>query len=119
MNRLIKFNYGALNDSLEKQANNQGYTLGNKAEQLENYNDQIHVLWINNLLTDREKDKAIERLHKKVIEAIKSLGGKIMEEKLPIEISGFEKWRVSQGFTDCDDIDILKDIYEAMDDNDK
>lgn len=69
----IEFHYGALNDSLEKQANNQGYTLGDKAGQLEKYVDEIIDLWINNLLTDKEKDKSIERLHKKIIKAIKCI----------------------------------------------
>lgn len=69
----IEFHYGALNDSLEKQANNQGYTLGDKAGQLEKYVGEIIDLWINNILTDKEKDKSIERLHKKIIKSIKCI----------------------------------------------
>lgn len=71
----IEFHYGALNDSLENQANNQGYTLGDKAGQLEKYVDEIIDLWINELLTDKEKDKSIERLHKKIIKIIKHIKG--------------------------------------------
>lgn len=43
------------------------------------------------------------------------------EEKPQIKVSGFEQWIANQGFAARGDVDIdvLKNIYEAMDDNDK
>lgn len=43
------------------------------------------------------------------------------EEKPQIKVLGFEQWIANQGFAARGnvDIDVLKDIYEAMDDNDK
>lgn len=70
----IEFHYGILNNKLEEQANNQGYTLGSKANYLEKHCNQIYDLWIDNLLTGREKDKLIVRLNKRVIKSIKRIG---------------------------------------------
>lgn len=43
------------------------------------------------------------------------------EEKTQISISGFEKWRTNHGFAARGDVDmeVLQNIYEAMDSNDK
>ncbi len=45
----------------------------------------------------------------------------IKEEKPQIKVLGFEQWRANQGYAARGDVDIdvLKDIYEAMDDDDK
>lgn len=71
----IEFHYGILNNKLEEQANNQGCTLGSKAKHLEKHCNQIYDLWIDNLLTSREKDKLIRRLNKRVIKSIQRIGG--------------------------------------------
>ena len=71
--KLVKFGYGALEDSLEKQANDQGYTLGEQAEKFEKFKTEILDLWINGILTDNQSDKLIEKLHKQVIKSIEIL----------------------------------------------
>lgn len=71
--KIIGFQYGILSDSLEEQANSQGYTLEDQADSLEKYCTEIHDLWIGDILTDSQKDKAIERLHKKVLNSVKIL----------------------------------------------
>lgn len=71
--KLIKFGYGVLEDNLEKQANSQGYTLGERAEEFEKSKTEILDLWISGILTDSQSDKAIEKLHKQILKSIEIL----------------------------------------------
>lgn len=43
------------------------------------------------------------------------------EEKPQIKVSGFDQWLANQGFAARGDVDmdVLRDIYEAMDSDDK
>ncbi len=70
----VGFHYGAMHDPLEKQANNQGYTLGSEAERLEGILKHAIVLHITGMTTRTEHDKILRRLHKKVIEYLKVKG---------------------------------------------
>ncbi len=50
---------------------------------------------------------------------VKSFFGNVLSRKQQIKVSGFELWITIQGFATCGDVDVLRDIYEAMDDDDK
>lgn len=71
----IGFDYGALSDELEKQANDQGYTLGDKQELLEKLAFGLIINFIHGTLTYSAYQKALEKLHKMVMAAIKPLEG--------------------------------------------
>ena len=69
----VGFYYGALSDNLEKQANEQGYTLGKKAEELERCKEAIVTLMFGEILTDSQRDKAYQKLNKRVSKSLKPL----------------------------------------------
>lgn len=71
----IEIKYGALSDELEKQANDQGYTLGDKQELLEKLAFGLIINHIHGTLTDSAYQRALEKLHKMVMAAIKPLKG--------------------------------------------
>ena len=75
--KMVGFHYGALSDKLEKQANEQGYTLGKKAEELERCKDAIITLMFGEILTDSQRDKAYDKLHKRIIKALKPLKSEV------------------------------------------
>lgn len=72
---IIGFDYGALSDKLEKQANDQGYTLGDKQELFEKLAFGLIINHIHGTLTDSAYQRALEKLHKMVMAAIKPLEG--------------------------------------------
>jgi len=76
MAQQIGFGYGALCDSLEKQANEQGYTLGAKAEHFEKIKEAILKLTFAKVLTDSQIDMAYQKLHKQVVKALKPMEDK-------------------------------------------
>jgi hypothetical protein len=63
----INIRYGALSDSIEKQLNEQGFTLG---EQEEIINKLLHALTMCrfHLMTDSQYNVCLKKLHKKVME---------------------------------------------------
>lgn len=67
----INLNYGALSDPLEEQANKQGFTLGEKAGLFEKMAYGLVLNMIHGTLTDSQYEKAIQRLHNKVIKEVK------------------------------------------------
>lgn len=67
----INFNYGALSDPLEEQANEQGFTLGEKAELFEKMAYGLVLNMIHGTLTHSQYEKAIQKLHSKVIKEVK------------------------------------------------
>ena len=69
----VKFGYGALCNSLEEQANKQGFTLKDKAEGLEQAREAISVLMFKDVLTPSQVNKAVERLNKNVIKALEKI----------------------------------------------
>ena len=69
----VGFGYGALCDGLEKQANEQGYTLGEEAEKFEKRREAILTLTFGKILTDSQIDKAYQKLQKQVVKSLKPL----------------------------------------------
>lgn len=66
----ISFGYGASCDTLEKQANDQGYTLGEDAEKLEKLRLARLALIFGNVLTEAEMEKTAKRINAKAIKAL-------------------------------------------------
>ena len=60
-------------DDLEKQANEQGFTLGEKAELMEKFRNAINLLGIHSVLSETETNKAFQRLQKKVVKSLKRI----------------------------------------------
>lgn len=73
MKKEVMFQYGALSDSLEQQANLQGYTLGKESELLQKLNNSMVMCWIHGLCTDSQQEAMMKKLQKKVIKALKPL----------------------------------------------
>jgi hypothetical protein len=69
----IGFHHGALCDPYEEQANEQGYTLGDKAEYLQDLGFKIVYIWIHGLLTDSQYDAALRKLQKQLVKAARPL----------------------------------------------
>lgn len=69
----IVFCHGALCDPYEEQANEQGYTLGDKAEYLQDLGFKTVYIWIHGLLTDRQYDDALRKLQKQLVKAARPL----------------------------------------------
>lgn len=69
----IGFRHGAMCDGYEKQANEQGYTLGNKVELLEKLGFSYNLLRIHGLLTESQADSVCKKIQKKLVENIKPL----------------------------------------------
>lgn len=72
MSKLVGFEYGILNESLEIQANRQGYTLGKDAEKLEKIKNAISMCKFH-VATDKQTDMMLKKLHKKVINALQPI----------------------------------------------
>ena len=73
----INFNYGALSDPLEEQANKQGFTLGEKAELFEKMAYGLVLNMIHGTLTHSQYEKAIQKLHNKVIKEVKVINKEV------------------------------------------
>lgn len=69
----IELRYGVMFDKLEKQANEQGYTLEDKADAFQKRRDAIATLMFGDILTDSQIDKAYQKLHKQVLKSLKPL----------------------------------------------
>lgn len=69
----VGFHHGALCDPYEKQANDQGFTLGDQRDLLERLGFSIVFCWIQGLLTDAQYDSALKKLQKKLVKALKPL----------------------------------------------
>lgn len=72
----IEFHYGALAESLEEQANKQGYTFGNYADWVEKVNFGLFCSHIYGVITDSEYDKILKRFQDKIlIKKLKKMEG--------------------------------------------
>lgn len=69
----IKVGYGVLCDTIEKQLNEQGFTLVEKAESFERLKKSFYTLVFSDLISDSEHGKILKRLHKQVIKECKQL----------------------------------------------
>ncbi len=70
MKKDLIFYYGALVDSLEKQANEQECTLGSESDILEKMEYGLVLNFIQGTLTESEYHRALDKLNKRVIKAI-------------------------------------------------
>ena len=73
MAKYIGFHHGALCDKYEKQANDQGYTLGEDADLFQKLGFGLTINYIHGTLTDSAYDKALQRLQKQMVKAVKPL----------------------------------------------
>jgi hypothetical protein len=69
----IIFYHGALCESYEKQANRQGYTLGDKAEMFENIAFAYNMLRIHGYFTDKMEDSICRKIQKNLVKAVKPI----------------------------------------------
>ena len=75
MNKTVGFNYGVLHPTLEHQANEQCFTLGEHAKNLEISRASITWLLFRDILTDGQANNAYMRLNKQVFEHLRPLEG--------------------------------------------
>ena len=75
--KTVVFYHGALHDDYEKQANEQGFTLGDKADFVQKVGFGLVAAYIHGCITDSEYDKILGRFQKKLL--IKNL--KALPEK--------------------------------------
>ena len=73
MSKEVMFQYGALCEPLEQQANAQGFTLGDEAELLEELGRCVIMGYIHGICTDSQSDAMIDKLQKKVMKALKPM----------------------------------------------
>lgn len=69
----VGFSYGPLCNSLEEQANEQGFTLGERAEEFEEYKCAINILYLSNIATESIEKKLREKLQKMFVRELKPL----------------------------------------------
>jgi len=72
----VGFYHGVLSDSYEKQANDQGFTLGEKAELFERLRHSYNMLRLHGYLTDKQADAVCQKLQKKLVKSLKRLKAK-------------------------------------------
>ena len=63
----VEFRHGALSASYEEQANEQGYTFGDKADFVEDVGFGLVCAHIHGVITDTEYDKILQRFQRKVL----------------------------------------------------
>jgi len=66
----VRFGYGPINESLEEQANKQGYTLGDETEKLEKIRKAINMCMFH-VATESQTKQMTDKLHKKVMKSLK------------------------------------------------
>lgn len=66
----IEFHYGIFCKSLEQQANEQGYTLGNKQELLEMLREAINRCLFSEVATNSQVNRMFKKLQKQVVKAL-------------------------------------------------
>lgn len=67
MSKTIGFHHGALADTYEEQANEQGYTFGELAEWVQEIGFGLVCAHIHGCITDSEYDKILQRFQKKIL----------------------------------------------------
>jgi hypothetical protein len=72
MSENVSFGYGAFNDELEKQANEQGYTFGTEAETLDKIRKAINMCGFH-VATESQVKAMFDKLHKRVMKSLKPL----------------------------------------------
>jgi hypothetical protein len=72
MEEKVIFAYSVFAESLEKQANDQGYTLGKDAEMFEKIKKGIHMCGFH-VANELQVKSMVQKLHNKVIKALKTI----------------------------------------------
>lgn len=67
MKKTIEFHHGALEDSYEKQANEQGYTYGKNAKWVQKVAFGIVCAYIHGCITDSEYEKILRRFQTNIL----------------------------------------------------
>ena len=70
----VGFRHGALCDSYEKQANTQGFTLGDKAELFDDVSFAYNLLRVHGYLTNSQVDMICNKIQKQLVKNLKPLG---------------------------------------------
>lgn len=72
MNKItVKFYHGALADPYEKQAREQGFTLGDKAELMDELAKGLVMNMVHGILIYSDYEKALKKLHKMILKNLK------------------------------------------------
>lgn len=69
----IGFHHGALGDSYEDQANEQGFTLGDKAELFDKIGYAYNLLRVHGYLTDSQADMVCKKIQKDLVKSVKKM----------------------------------------------
>lgn len=69
----IRFYHGICGESYEKQANAQGFTLGEKADFFEKIRHACNFLGINGYLTSSQADSVCRKIQNNLVKELKSL----------------------------------------------
>ena len=69
----VGFRHGAMCDSYEKQANKQGFTLGEKAELFEKIGFSYNLLRIHGYLTDSQADIVCKKIQKNLVKSLSKI----------------------------------------------
>lgn len=70
MAKEIGFYHGAFCDSYEKQANEQGYTLGKKAEMFDKIAFSYNMLRIHGFFTEKQEESVCKKIQKKLVASL-------------------------------------------------
>lgn len=76
----IGFYHGAFADSYEKQANEQGYTLGRRAEEFNKIAFAYNMLRINGYFTEKQEESICKKIQNQLMKNLKPLERKLEEE---------------------------------------
>ncbi|EKS4345028.1 hypothetical protein QB607_003031 [Clostridium botulinum] len=68
----VGFSYGVFGDSLEKQANDQGFTLNDNAEKFEKIRRAINMCGFH-VATESQVDSMLKKLHKQILKSLETL----------------------------------------------
>lgn len=75
----VGFYHSAFADSYEKQANEQGYTLGDKAETFDKIAFAYNLLRIHGYFTDKQEESICKKNQKNLVASLKPIGQKKKE----------------------------------------
>lgn len=67
MNKEVEFHHGALADSYEEQANEQGYTFGDMADWVQKIGFGLICAYIHGCITEKEYDRILHRFQTKIL----------------------------------------------------
>ena len=77
----IEFAHGALSDSYEKQANEQGFTLGKEAELFDKIAFAYNLLRIHGYLTDSQADMVCNKIQKNLVKNLQPINTQKKKEE--------------------------------------